>query len=122
MRRLPVHGEQKMLAKIKDRLTFFLMVAGLFCLFFGLVLLMGSVLGGCGDYGSYYGSDYGDYDYTSTGSCAGICERHCNTCWSWTSDILQCETRCETLCRQRGCDYITVPSKQCDDAFQSTCS
>ena len=123
MRRLPTQGGEKMLAKIKDKLPFILMVTGLVVICLGLVMFMSAILSGCGEYGGYYGGSYDDSGSSySSSSCAGICERHCGTCWSWASDILTCETRCETLCRQRGCDYISVYSQQCDDAFQSTCS
>ena len=123
MRRLPTQGDEKMFAKIKDRLAFLLMVAGLILCLTALIMFMTAALSGCGELGGYYGSSYDDdYDYSSSSTCAGICEGHCNTCWSWSSDILQCESRCETLCRQRGCDYISVYSQQCDEAFQSTCS
>jgi hypothetical protein len=123
MSRLPAHGDEKVLVKIKDRLAFSIMVGLLVLVLMVLILFMSSVLNGCGEYGSYYGSDAYDGTSRSSGrSCASICDGHCNTCWSWYSDILKCETRCETLCRQRGCDYISVYSQQCDEAFQSTCS
>ena len=122
MRRLPRQGDEKMMAKVKDRLAFLMMLGLLILFFVFLFMLMSAALSGCGELGDYYGSSYGDGYRDSGSSCADICERHCNTCWSWSSDILKCETRCETLCRQRGCSYIDVWSPGCDDAFQSTCS
>ena len=90
------------------------------CVIVGVLIGLSIMLFGCG-YEPYTSSSYyGSSSYRGS-SCESMCDSHCNTCWSWASDIIICERDCTTLCRQRGCDYISVPSSTCDETFQSVC-